>query len=111
MHRREHDIIVPQRATSVIGTTSWAVENPDLITIPPEHVDRMITQGEQLVPAVKKVPMRAKMAVARPLIARSGVDARELSRTFECFDHETDGMNGFVTITGGKATTARAMAE
>jgi len=55
--------------------------------------------------------MRAKMAVARPLIARSGVDARELSRTFECFDHERDGVNGFVTITGGKTTTARAMAE
>ena len=105
------DIIVPQRATSVIGTTSWAVENPALITIPPEHVDRMITQGERLIPAVKKVPMRAKMAVARPLIARRGVDARELSRTFECFDHASDGMNGFVTITGGKTTTARAMAE
>jgi glycerol-3-phosphate dehydrogenase len=105
------DIIVPQRATSVIGTTSWKVEDPDLITIPPEHVDRMITQGEQLIPVVKKVPMRAKMAVARPLIAKAGVDAREVSRTFECFDHEQDGMNGFVTIAGGKTTTARAMAE
>jgi glycerol-3-phosphate dehydrogenase len=105
------DIVVPQRATSVIGTTSWTVEDPDLITIPPEHVNRMITQGEQLLPAVPKVPMRAKMAVARPLIARSGTDAREVSRTFECFDHEPDGMNGFVTIAGGKTTTARAMAE
>jgi glycerol-3-phosphate dehydrogenase len=105
------DIVVPQRATSVIGTTSWAVEDPDLITIPPEHVDRMISQGEQLMPAVRKVPMRAKMAVARPLIATSGTDARDVSRTFECFDHERDGMNGFVTIAGGKTTTARAMAE
>lgn len=69
------------------------------------------TQGEQLIPVVKKVPMRAKMPVARPLIARAGVDAREVSRTFECFDHEGDGMNGFVTIAGGKTTTARAMAE
>jgi glycerol-3-phosphate dehydrogenase len=34
-----------------------------------------------------------------------------LSRTFECFDHASDGVNGFVTITGGKTTTARAMAE
>ena len=40
-----------------------------------------------------------------------GTDARELSRTFECFDHTRDGVNGFVTITGGKTTTARAMAE
>ena len=105
------DIVVPQRATSVIGTTSWAVEDPDLITIPAEHVERMISQGEQLLPVVKKVPMRAKMAVARPLIATAGTDARELSRTFECFDHAGDGVNGFVTITGGKTTTARAMAE
>ena len=105
------DIVVPQRATSVIGTTSWAVQDPDLITIPPEHVERMISQGQQLLPAVKKVPMRAKMAVARPLIAARGTDARELSRTFECFDHARDGVQGFVTITGGKTTTARAMAE
>jgi glycerol-3-phosphate dehydrogenase len=105
------DIVVPQRATSVIGTTSWKVEDPDLIKIPPEHVERMISQGEQLIPAVRNVPMRAKMAVARPLIAMAGTDARQLSRTFECFDHSRDGMNGFVTITGGKTTTARAMAE
>ena len=105
------DIVVPQRATSVIGTTSWTVEDPDLITIPTEHVERMISQGKQLLPVVKKVPMRAKMAVARPLIAMTGTDARELSRTFECFDHAHEGINGFVTITGGKTTTARAMAE
>jgi glycerol-3-phosphate dehydrogenase len=105
------DIVVPQRATSVIGTTSWTVEDPDLIIIPPEHVERMISQGEQLLPVVRKVPMRAKMAVARPLIAMTGTDARELARTFECFDHARDGVNGFVTITGGKTTTARAMAE
>ena len=105
------DIVVPQRATSVIGTTSWAVEDPDLISIPPEHVARMIRQGEQLLPEVRKAPMRAKMAVARPLIARAGEDARQVSRTFECFDHASEGVNGFITIAGGKTTTARAMAE
>jgi glycerol-3-phosphate dehydrogenase len=51
------------------------------------------------------------MAVARPLIRKSGVDEREVSRTFECFDHQRDGVDGFVTISGGKTTTARAMAE
>ena len=105
------DIVVPQRATSTIGTTSWKVEDPDLIAIPAEHVARMITQGEQLLPAVRKIPMRAKMAVARPLIARESTDEREVSRTFECFDHAFDGVNGFVTIAGGKTTTSRAMAE
>ncbi len=105
------DIVVPQRATSTIGTTSWKVEDPDLIQIPPEHVAKMIDQGEQLLPAVRKIPMRAKMAVARPLVVKSDADAREVSRTFECFDHTKDGVDGFITISGGKTTTARAMAE
>jgi glycerol-3-phosphate dehydrogenase len=105
------DIIVPQRATSIIGTTSWKVEDPDLIPIPSEHVAKMIALGEQLVPVVEKIPVRAVMAAARPLIAKSGADAREMSRTFECFDHAYDGVEGFVTIAGGKTTTSRAMAE
>ncbi|HZU02547.1 MAG TPA: FAD-dependent oxidoreductase [Ktedonobacteraceae bacterium] len=105
------DIVVPQRATSIIGTTSWTVEDPDLIPIPPDHVAKMIAQGEQLMPAVRKIPLRAEMAVARPLIVKSGADPRDVSRTFECFDHVHDGVDGFVTISGGKTTTARAMAE
>ncbi|HJT58704.1 MAG TPA: FAD-dependent oxidoreductase [Ktedonobacteraceae bacterium] len=105
------DIIVPQRATSTIGTTSWTVEDPDLIEIPPEHVARMIRSGEQLIPVVSKIPTRAKMAVARPLINMGHEDGREMSRTFECFDHSYDGVDGFVTISGGKTTTSRAMAE
>ncbi|MEX0651786.1 MAG: FAD-dependent oxidoreductase, partial [Actinomycetota bacterium] len=37
---------------------------------------------------------------------------RELSRTFKTIDHAVeDGVEGFVTITGGKATTLRGMAE
>jgi glycerol-3-phosphate dehydrogenase len=57
--------------------------------------------------------MRAAWSAARPLIGAKGADTgRELSRTFKTFDHkETDGVEGFVTITGGKATTLRGMAE
>ena len=48
---------------------------------------------------------------ARPLVG-SGDGGRSLARTFKCFDHkEMDGIDGLVTITGGKATTCRAMAE
>jgi glycerol-3-phosphate dehydrogenase len=105
------DIVVPQRATSIIGTTSWTVEDPDQIAIPPEHVEQMFAQGELLLPALRKIPLRAVMAAARPLIGKSGADMRAVSRTFECFDHTDDGVEGFVTIAGGKTTTSRAMAE
>ncbi len=105
------DIVVPQRQTSIIGTTSWPVDDMDAIQIPQEHVDKMIKMGEQLIPAVRQNQIRGVMAVARPLISKPGADEREVSRTFECFDHKHDGVENFVTISGGKTTTARAMAE
>jgi glycerol-3-phosphate dehydrogenase len=107
------DIVLPQRRTVVIGTSSWPVDDPDQIAIPPAHVGLMFERGGELVPAVRARPTRGVFAAARPLIGRPG-DAsagRDLSRTFECFDHAADGVDGFITISGGKTTTARAMAE
>ena len=105
------DIVVPQRVSSIIGTTSWSVDDPDYIPIPQDHVEKMIKCGRELIPAIGEAPLRGVMAVARPLISKGGGDAREVSRTFECFDHASEGAEGFVTISGGKTTTARAMAE
>lgn len=105
------DIVLPQRRTVVVGTSSWAVDNPDRIDIPAEHVELMYRRGRELVPGLDPVRERGVFAVARPLIGRAGEPGRELSRTFECFDHAADGVEGFVTISGGKTTTARAMAE
>lgn len=106
------DIIVPQRALSVIGTSSWVVEDPDNLGLPEDHIQMMVKYGSELVPAVRKAEFRAAWSAARPLIGPRGADTgRELSRTFKCFDHIDEGVEGFVTITGGKATTLRGMAE
>jgi glycerol-3-phosphate dehydrogenase len=108
------DIVLPQRALSIVGTSAWTVEDPDDLDVPDEHVQAMYREGAKLVPAVASAAERAAWSAARPLIGASGGQAggRELSRTFKCFDHAaTDGVEGFVTITGGKATTLRAMAE
>ncbi|GAB4573817.1 MAG: hypothetical protein Kow0077_17350 [Anaerolineae bacterium] len=107
------DIIVPQRGLSVIGTTSWVVEDPDNLGLPRDHVQKMYDEGAKMIPAVYEAPFRAAWSAARPLIGPRGADTgRELSRTFKCFDHKEDeGVEGIVTITGGKATTLRGMAE
>lgn len=107
------DIVLPQRQTVVIGTSSWPVDDPDCITIPRDHVALMFERGGELVPSVRGRTPRGVFAAARPLIGRPGdvTGGRELSRTFECFDHAGDEIDGFVTISGGKTTTARAMAE
>ena len=108
------DIIVPQRGLSVVGTSSWTVEDPDDLGLPEDHVQKMYEEGAKLVPAVKQAEFRAAWSAARPLIgSKDQADTgRELSRTFKTYDHkETDGLEGFVTITGGKGTTLRGMAE
>jgi glycerol-3-phosphate dehydrogenase len=108
------DIVVPQRALSVVGTSSWVVEDPDDLGVPEDHVRRMVEEGSALLPAVAEAPFRAAWSAARPLIgSRDDADSgRELSRTFKTIDHaEADGVEGFVTITGGKGTTLRGMAE
>jgi glycerol-3-phosphate dehydrogenase len=74
----------------------------------------MYEEGVKLIPAVAQAEFRAAWSAARPLIGSRGAEdsGRELSRTFKTYDHaETDGVEGFLTITGGKATTLRGMAE
>jgi glycerol-3-phosphate dehydrogenase len=107
------DIVVPQRGLSVVGTSSWVVEDPDDLDVPEEHVRRMVEEGSKLIPAVRDAEFRAAWSAARPLIGSRDADSgRELSRTFKTIDHaEADGVEGFVTITGGKGTTLRGMAE
>jgi glycerol-3-phosphate dehydrogenase len=114
MHRSgDGDIVVPQRALSIVGTSSWTVEDPEELDVPQDHVRRMVDEGTKLIPAVAHAQFRAAWSAARPLIGSKDDDSgRELSRTFKTIDHaETDGLEGLVTITGGKATTLRGMAE
>jgi glycerol-3-phosphate dehydrogenase len=114
LHRSgDGDIVVPQRGLSIVGTSSWVVEDPEDLGVPQDHLRRMLDEGEKLIPAVRGAPFRAAWSAARPLLDSGEADSgRELSRTFKTVDHaETDALEGFVTITGGKATTLRGMAE
>jgi glycerol-3-phosphate dehydrogenase len=105
------DIVLPQRRMVVVGTTSYEVTDLDYVPVEREQVRMMVERGAELVPGIRKARQRGAFTATRPLIA-SGSPGRSIARTFKCFDHqESDGIGGLVTITGGKATTLRAMAE
>lgn len=104
------DILVPQRRMVLIGTTSFDHNDVDYIPVYKDQIDLMHERAAQLVPSVKNAHMRGAWMSARPLIA-SGGDARSLTRTYKCYDHAGQGAPGLFTITGGKATTCRLMAE
>jgi glycerol-3-phosphate dehydrogenase len=109
----EGDVIVPQRHLSILGTTVWLTDDPDAVVTPPVHVQEMIDSCSAMVPAVKSTPVHAAWSASRPLIkSASAKTPQSISRTFDCFDHGVlDGIEGFISIIGGKATTLRAMAQ
>ena len=82
------DIIVPQRNTSILGTTSWAVTDPDDIPIPPDHLELIFSVAERMVPGIRTIPVRGVMAAARPLLKIPGASGRKATRGFACFEHE-----------------------
>ena len=109
----EADIIIPQRKLSILGTTIWLTDNPDTFEYPAEHVLKILKQGTEMVPSVHQAAIHSVWCAPRPLIVKNkNQDALLISRTFDCFDHkDKDGLDGLLSIIGGKATTQRAMAE
>ncbi len=107
------DIIVSQRNLSILGTSLWLADDPDIIDFPQDHIHQMIDLCAAMVPVVKDTPVHSAWLAARPLIANADADYPQMiSRTFECYDHGIrDNIEGLVSIIGGKATTLRAMAE
>ena len=65
-----------------------------------------------MVPVLQKTRFIRAYSGVRPLIGtQSGNGDRSVSRGFALFDHNHDGFRNFVTISGGKLTTFRYMAE
>jgi len=111
------DILVPLGGSMVIGTTDAPVTDPDDGVADDAAVRAMVAAGDELVPGFSSAgPVRAWAAV-RPLVGDAGGPAsasggRQVSRSHRVIDHgEHDGVAGLITITGGKATTFRLMAE
>ena len=110
------DILVPIRTVSVIGTTDIRAADPDEIPVTQDEVDAMLDDGERLVPGFRRARALRVWAGVRPLFqdARAGEvsDTRDVSRTHAVVDHlERDGLRGLLTMSGGKLTTLRLMAQ
>jgi glycerol-3-phosphate dehydrogenase len=107
------DIIVPAHTVAVIGTTDTHVPDPDVYGIEPEEVQLMLDEGEKLIPGFAIYRALRAWAGVRPLYKDQDVaDDRDISRTYKLLDHSVrDGVEGLISIVGGKWTTYRLMAQ
>lgn len=111
----DSDILVPGDTICLIGTTSTHVpyEEIDNMYVTPEEVDILIREGGKLSPTLLQTRILRGYAGVRPLVASDDdPTGRNVSRGIVLLDHATrDGLEGFITITGGKLMTYRLMAE
>ncbi len=109
------DILVPDDAVCVIGTTSDRVpiETCDDMRVTPEEVELLLAEGMKLAPSLGTTRILRAYAGVRPLVASDDdPSGRSISRGIVTLDHEKrDGLAGLLTITGGKMMTYRLMAE
>jgi glycerol-3-phosphate dehydrogenase len=116
-HPGDGDILVPIRTVCVIGTTDSAADTPDDLGIPRDEVQEMLDAGEVIVPGFRQARALHAWSGSRPLFkdereSEGDGDTRHMSRGLALVDHRRrDGVSGFLTITGGKLTTYRLMAE
>ena len=107
------DILVPVHTVAVIGTTDVPVQDPDRYSIEPWEVRLCLEEGEKLIPGFKYMRMLRAWAGVRPLYKETeSTGTRDITRAFVLLDHaERDGVEALVSITSGKWTTYRKMAE
>lgn len=109
------DILVPGDTISLIGTTSLHIDYKDIDDnrVSPEEVDILLREGEKLAPVMGQTRVLRAYSGVRPLVASDDdPSGRNVSRGIVLLDHaKRDGMEGFITITGGKLMTYRLMAE
>jgi len=106
------DILVPGGTVSVLGTTSLRTDNLENVLPTVDEVNRNIAEGAAMMPALVKTRFIRAFSRVRPLLQSSGgQDDRNVTRGYGLFDHLSQGLSNFCTITGGKLTTYRLMAE
>lgn len=112
------DILVPDGASAIIGTTAVAATGPDDTSVPDGDVARLVDAGVLLAPVLREIPVTRSWAAVRPLLIaepmRESAHGQQggHGRDYLIVDHESrDGIGGFITIVGGMVTTSRLMAE
>ncbi len=109
------DILVPGDTISLIGTTSSTIpyNRIDDLRVTAEEVNLLLREGEKLAPVLEHTRILRAYAGVRPLIdLEDNMGGRNVSRGIVLIDHATkDGVEGYITIGGGKLITYRLMAE
>jgi len=105
-------LMVSHAGFTLLGTTDDDFYGDlDSVDVLQDEVEYLLQAFERVFPSIRSYrPVRTTAAV-RPTLYKWRRYEDELSRRYEVIDHEAQGVEGFVTIAGGKLSMYRLMAE
>jgi glycerol-3-phosphate dehydrogenase len=105
-------LMVSHAGFTLLGTTDDDFYGDlDSVDVLEDEVDYLLQAFERVFPSIRAYrPVRTTTGV-RPTLFKWRRYEDELSRRFEVIDHAAEGVEGFVTIAGGKLSMYRLMAE
>ena len=108
----KHFFIIPFRGHSLIGTTDQPYSgHPNDYRVSAAGVNEILALANQRVKEpISRKDIKYAYGGLRPLAGNES-DTYNASRRHEICDSAEDGINGFITVTGGKYTTSRSLAE
>lgn len=110
-----HFFLIPWRGHSLIGTTDKEyVGNPDEYRVTKESVMELLDDVNESFGnsrPIKYEDILYTYGGLRPLVEDQTTDVYESSRKYEIYDNKKDGLDGLITVEGGKYTTSRNLAE
>ena len=108
-----HMMIMPWRDHSLIGTTDKEYYgDPDEYQVSGESVDEVIMAvNKNFGQKICLSDIKHAYGGLRPLVDDQTKDSYQTSRKYEVYDNATDGIEGMITVEGGKFTTSRSLAR
>lgn len=109
-----HFFMIPWRNHTLIGTTDQPFTgNPDEYRVTARSIRGLIEEVNMTLgmEAVTMDDVLYTYGGLRPLVEDASADTYGSSRRYEIYDNAADGLEGLITVEGGKFTTSRNLAE
>ena len=111
---KRHFFLIPWRNHTLIGTTDKPYTgNPDEYRVTKTSILELIDDVNNSFGdgQLKYADVQHTYGGLRPLVEKDTGETYTSSRKYEIYDNKDDGLDGLITVEGGKYTTSRNLAE
>lgn len=114
LSKHRHLICVPWRNHILVGTTDTEYTgDPDNYTVSSAGVEELLGKANEYFGpgTLERSDILRVYGGLRPLTDQPEESSYRSSRRYEIVDHAPNGVEGFITVEGGKYTTSRSLAQ